>query len=164
MVTGELALAHVALDMQLVLSAAGQAETAVPDSRTIQVWLDAVFEGISGPLEVTVRVVDENESAELNKTYRHKQGPTNVLSFPFEKPAQVETPLLGDLVICAPVVAREADQQAKTTEAHWAHMIIHGCLHLLGYDHETPEQATEMEAREVSILQALGYANPYTIN
>ena len=105
--------------------------------------------------------MDEDEGAELNEAYRRKQGPTNVLSFPFEAPPGVELSLLGDIVVCAPVVAREAGEQGKILESHWAHMVVHGCLHLLGYDHMEPVEAEAMEALETEILGGLGYPNPY---
>ncbi|MCK7542853.1 rRNA maturation RNase YbeY [Marinobacter bryozoorum] len=111
--------------------------------------------------EVTLRLVDEDESRELNHQYRGKDKPTNVLSFPFEAPAGITVPLAGDLVICAPVVAREAAEQGKTPEAHWAHMIIHGMLHLQGYDHIDDADAGVMEALEIRLLADLGYNNPY---
>jgi len=115
---------------------------------------------------VTVRLVDTAESAELNAGYRHKPGPTNVLSFPFEPPPGVPAEAagadqLGDLVICAPVVAREAAEQGKPGAAHWAHMVVHGTLHLLGFDHMEQADAARMEALEIEILDALGYPNPY---
>lgn len=111
--------------------------------------------------ELTIRVVDEAESQELNGTYRGKEKPTNVLSFPFEAPEHVELSLLGDLVICAPVVEREASEQKKSLEAHWAHMVVHGVLHLQGYDHVNDTDAEVMEGLEIAILNALGYTNPY---
>jgi probable rRNA maturation factor len=111
--------------------------------------------------EVVVRVVGEQESAQLNKRYRHQAGPTNVLSFPFESPPAMEMPLLGDLVLCAPVIVREAREQAKPELAYWAHMVVHGMLHLQGYDHEIKAQAREMETRERDIMARLGYVNPY---
>ncbi len=111
--------------------------------------------------ELTIRVVDEAESQELNGTYRGKEKPTNVLSFPFEAPEHIELSLLGDLVICAPVVEREASEQKKSLEAHWAHMVIHGVLHLQGYDHVNDTDAEVMEGLEIAILNALGYNNPY---
>lgn len=110
---------------------------------------------------MTVRIVDEQESAQLNETYRHKDGATNVLSFPAEVPDEVELNLLGDLVICAPVVAREAKEQGKSAEAHWAHMVIHGTLHLLGYDHQTDKEAQKMEEIERNILIKIGFNDPY---
>lgn len=111
--------------------------------------------------ELTIRFVDEKESAELNGKYRHKDGATNILSFPFDMPDEVELNLLGDLVICANVVKKEAADQKKEELAHWAHMIIHGTLHLLGYDHLTDEQAVVMETKEIKILSQLGYTDPY---
>ena len=113
--------------------------------------------------EMTIRIVDEKEMTMLNGTYRGKQYPTNVLSFPFDMSDDInlEIPLLGDLVICAAVVEREALDQQKSVEAHWAHMVVHGTLHLLGYDHEKESDANVMEAKEINILQALGFNNPY---
>ncbi len=137
------------------------ATTAIPAEAVLRDWVAAALAGRRETAEVTLRIVDEAESAELNETYRHKRGPTNVLSFPFEAPPGVTLPLLGDLVICAPVVAREAQEQGKPAEAHWAHMVVHGCLHLLGYDHLDEEEATVMETLEIEILGALGYPDPY---
>lgn len=105
--------------------------------------------------------MDEAESRDLNNTYRGKDKPTNVLSFPFEAPPEVELPLLGDLIICRQVVEREAAEQEKTVEEHWAHMVVHGSLHLLGYDHIEDSEAEEMEALETEIMQSMGYADPY---
>jgi len=107
---------------------------------------------------LSIRVVGSAESRRLNRTWRGKDKPTNVLSFP--APA-TQSPLLGDLAICAPVVAREAREQGKSTQAHWAHMVVHGVLHLLGYDHELDRDAAIMEARETALLANFGYANPY---
>lgn len=113
--------------------------------------------------EITIRIINVDEMAALNLTYRHKKGPTNILSFPFQLPNGVETdpPILGDIVICAEIVNREAKEQNKTKEAHWAHMVVHGILHLLGYDHLFPKDARVMEALEIEILKQLGYKNPY---
>ena len=108
-----------------------------------------------------MRLVDEAESHELNLTYRGKDKPTNVLSFPFEAPPGIELPLLGDLIICRQVVEQEAKEQDKPLEAHWAHMVIHGSLHLLGYDHIIDEEAEEMDGLESEIMLALGYEDPY---
>ena len=136
----------------------------VPDEVLFQQWARAAADAAANEAaEVFIRIVDESESAELNQTYRHKSGPTNVLSFPCEVPAGVPNDLLGDLVICAPVVAREALEQGKNPEAHWAHMVIHGVLHLRGYDHLQEDEAEQMEALEVEILDGLGYPNPYEI-
>lgn len=111
--------------------------------------------------EMTIRIVDEAESHELNLTYRGKDKPTNVLSFPFEVPAGIELPLLGDLVICRQVVEKEAEEQEKSLEAHFAHLTVHGTLHLLGYDHLNDEEAEEMESLETTIMQSMGFADPY---
>lgn len=146
------------LDLQVALP--GGDET-VPAEDSLRGWALAALDDMSGPLQMTIRIVDEAESAGLNESYRHKQGPTNVLSFPAEIPAEVAEPLLGDLVICAPVVAREAQQQGKSAAAHWAHMVVHGCLHLRGFDHIEEQQALEMEALEKRILHRLGFADPY---
>ncbi|WP_028079955.1 rRNA maturation RNase YbeY [Solimonas soli] len=110
--------------------------------------------------ELTIRIVDEAESRAFNRDYRGKDKPTNVLSFGGDaEPASKK--ILGDLVICAPVVAREAIEQGKTSRAHWAHMVVHGCLHLQGYDHEVEADAERMEAREIRILKSLGFPDPY---
>lgn|SRR3990167_7012451 len=115
--------------------------------------------------EVTIRIVDAKEMSALNKTYRQKEGVTNILSFPFTLPAHLPSdlnlPMLGDIVICAEVVNREAIEQDKTQEAHWAHMIIHGIFHLLGYNHEEEEETKVMETLEIGIMKKLGYPNPY---
>lgn len=111
--------------------------------------------------EITIRIVDEAESHELNLTYRGKDKPTNVLSFPFEVPEGIELPLLGDLVICRQVVEKEAAEQQKPLDAHWAHLAIHGTLHLLGYDHLTDDEAEEMESLETEIMLSLGFDDPY---
>jgi len=138
---------------------------AGPTEQDITRWVSAVLQAEDREqAELTVRIVDEQESAELNEQYRHKSGPTNVLSFPFDCPPEVTLNLLGDLVICAPVVQREAGQQHKDEQAHWAHMVVHGTLHLLGYDHLQQDEAEEMESREISIMDALGYANPYRLD
>jgi probable rRNA maturation factor len=112
--------------------------------------------------ELSLRIVDDEEMRELNGRYRGKDGPTNVLSFSAELPDAVDLPLLGDIVICAPVVRSEAQAQGKLPAAHWDHMLIHGILHLLGFDHETDGEAAEMEALETQALQGLGWPCPYT--
>ena len=113
---------------------------------------------------MTIRVVGMAEGAALNETYRHRKGPTNVLSFPYEDTTDTALPLLGDLVICAPVVMREAKEQDKPPQAHWAHLTVHGSLHLLGYDHEEAEQAEIMEGLEKDVLAGLGYADLGRVN
>ncbi len=134
----------------------------IPDKEKFQLWADAAGEA-SGvdDRELTIRVTDEIESAELNERYRNKMGSTNVLSFPFEDPPGVNTSILGDLVICAPVVQREAEEQGKLPEAHWALMLVHGVLHLCGFDHLHESEADEMEMLETGILTGLGYPPPY---
>lgn len=137
-----------------------------PDEDDIRRWVEAVLtaEQNAAEVELTVRIVGLDEMAELNARYRHKTGPTNILSFPFEAPPGVELNLLGDLVIAAPVVVNEAREQHKTESAHWAHMVVHGTLHLLGYDHQAQTEAEDMEAREIRILHSLGYSNPYLLD
>ncbi|MBS0848617.1 rRNA maturation RNase YbeY [Citrobacter sp. JGM124] len=150
-------MSEVILDLQL----ACEDNTGLPEESQIQTWLNAVISQFQEEAEVTVRLVDEAESHELNLTYRGKDKPTNVLSFPFEAPPGIELPLLGDLIICRQVVEQEALEQEKPLIAHWAHMVIHGSLHLLGYDHIEDDEAEEMEALETEIMLALGYADPY---
>lgn len=137
----------------------------VPNKDVICQWVDMALSGHQEAAEVSVRIVDETESAELNLQYRNKQGPTNVLSFPSELPEflqeSMELPLLGDLVICAPVVEREALEQGKSLEAHWAHMLVHGSLHLIGYDHLNDQDAEKMEQLETDILTKLDFPPPY---
>jgi probable rRNA maturation factor len=132
-----------------------------PSKQQIQRWVDTALADVNEDTEIVVRIVDEAESAELNSTYRHKQGSTNILSFPVEIPEGIDLNLLGDLVVCAPVLEREAQQQGKTIEHHWAHIIIHGVLHLLGYDHLDDEEAEAMESKEIALLQQLNINNPY---
>lgn len=135
-----------------------------PQQQQFQAWVDAALEGLHPDAEIVIRIVDEQESAQLNERYRHKQGPTNILSFPFEMPEGlqgVELNLLGDLVICAPVVEQEAQEQHKKPEHHWAHIVVHGVLHLLGYDHIVDEEAELMESKEIAILKQFNIDNPY---
>ena len=135
---------------------------ALPKDEELLTWLKETlsFEQ-HGDTELTIRFVNEKESAELNEQYRHKKGSTNILSFPFEKPDEIELALLGDLVICSDVVKQQAKEQGKKELAHWAHMVVHGTLHLLGYDHLTYAEAEEMENKEIKILSQLGYTDPY---
>lgn len=135
---------------------------AVPRAADIRRWVRAALQDRRNA-QLTVRIVDEQEGAELNSRWRDKQGPTNVLSFPCEGIAGVAPDLLGDIVVCAPVVADEARMQDKELQAHWAHMLIHGTLHLLGHDHQESEEAMRMEQLETDILQKFGYADPYAV-
>jgi probable rRNA maturation factor len=136
---------------------------AAPEESTIALAANAVIQhlGIDKPVELTVRVVKDSEAAELNHQFRSKNYPTNVLSFPFESPVELPIQLLGDLVICQSVVEREAKEQNKSVIAHWTHMVIHGTLHLLGYDHIQEEDAVEMESIEKRIMASLDYPDPY---
>jgi probable rRNA maturation factor len=123
---------------------------------------DAAFDAIQEQeFELTLRIVDASESQQLNADYRDKNKPTNVLSFPFEAPEYIDMPFLGDLVVCAIVVENEAKEQNKNISDHWAHLCIHGLLHLLGYDHIQEDEAEEMESIETSILAKLDIDDPY---
>jgi len=135
----------------------------VPDEDDIRRWIEAAL-ATSGrdQTEISLRLVDTDEMAKLNSDYRGKAGPTNVLSFPADLPAELELPLLGDIVICAPVVYAEAAQQGKSPAAHWAHMAVHGTLHLLGYDHIEEHEAHEMEALETAVLATLNFPCPWS--
>lgn len=150
-------MSQVILDLQI----ASEQAQGLPEENDFQRWLEGVLPQFQEVSEVTIRIVDEAESRDLNNTYRGKDKPTNVLSFPFEAPPEVELPLLGDLIICRQVVEQEAAEQEKTVEEHWAHMVVHGSLHLLGYDHIEDSEAEEMEALETEIMQSMGYADPY---
>ena len=138
----------------------------VPSEDDIRGWITAALAGLiqRDDTEISVRLVDTEEMTTLNETYRGVAGPTNVLSFPSDLPDELHLPLLGDIVICAPVVRSEAAQQGKSPTAHWAHMAIHGTLHLLGYDHIAEGEAATMEALESAILARLDYPCPYQDN
>lgn len=132
-----------------------------PTPEQIQLWVNTALQDYQPDSEIVVRIVDEGESAQLNKQYRHKEGATNILSFPAELPDEIGLNLLGDLVVCAPVVAKEAVEQQLKPEDHWAHIIIHGVLHLLGYDHLDDNDAIIMETKEIALLHQLKISNPY---
>ena len=136
--------------------------TGIPDAHRLRHWVTRSLhaaECLHG--ELTIRVVDETEITDLNRVYRGKSQATNVLSFTAEAPVVIESRYLGDVVISAPVVAREASEQGKSLQAHWAHMVVHGVLHLLGYDHVAADDAANMEDLEREILAQFGYADPY---
>ena len=155
----------VHVDVQVAMELPG-----VPAAPDIRRWLEYAVAEVgydSGrQVELSVRIVDEAESRALNKRYRDRDNATNVLSFPLSEEGLNDPPAelprtLGDIVICGPVVAREADEQGKTSADHWAHLLVHGALHLMGYDHETDDEAREMEALEARILAQAGVENPY---
>ncbi|MFA0415301.1 rRNA maturation RNase YbeY [Vibrio renipiscarius] len=147
----------IELDLQLAVDN----EQGLPSFEDLHLWSSKAISLFQKDAEITVRIVDEQESHQLNLTYRGKDKPTNVLSFPFEVPAGMEMNLLGDLIICRQVVEQEAIEQGKQTSAHWAHMVVHGSLHLLGYDHIEDDEAEEMESLETEIMQSMGFEDPY---
>jgi probable rRNA maturation factor len=144
------------IDIQRVFESPNQ-----PSDTQLESWVNTVLANLDEEFELTVRIVDDMESAQLNETYRHKKGATNILSFPFEVPDGIALNLLGDLVICASVLEREALEQNKPLHNHWAHIVMHGTLHLLGYDHIEDLDAQEMESKEIELLQTLSISNPY---
>mgnify|MGYP001819309540 CR=1 FL=1 len=144
------------IEVQYALAAAG-----LPTADQIRDWAAMALQERSADAELTVRIVDEAEITALNLQFRGKDGSTNVLSFPHETLPGIAPSLLGDVVICAPVVASEAVAQGKPLQAHWAHMVVHGVLHLLGHDHHHDAEAREMETLEAGLLAALGVPDPY---
>ncbi len=133
----------------------------IPELSSFQAWVDAALMSKAYDSELTIRLVDEAESAELNERYRHKMGPTNILSFPLEAPPELANGYLGDLVICVPLVILQAKAQNKPVNHHWAHLVVHGVLHLLGYEHINLKDAERMEALEIKLLQHWQIPNPY---
>jgi probable rRNA maturation factor len=142
---------------------AALAPSTAPAAAEFRRWVAAALAGRRDWAEVSVRVVDADEGRALNKRYRDRDRPTNVLSFPAELPPDIGPPLLGDLVLCEPVVLAEAAAQHKPAVAHWAHLTVHGVLHLIGFDHQTDAEAAVMEAIEVEVLAGLGYPDPYAV-
>lgn len=150
----------IELDLQIASSA-----NSLPSHADFLTWCGLALRQRTAPSELTIRLVDSAEGLELNSTWRGKDYPTNVLSFPADIPeGLLDIPLLGDLVICVPVVEQEATEQGKTLTAHWAHLVMHGCLHLLGYDHIDDAEAEEMEALERQLLAEIGHPDPYRDN
>ncbi|KHA59993.1 metal-binding heat shock protein [Vibrio variabilis] len=149
------------MTIELDLQFAVESNEGLPTEQDFQTWLDKTIIPFQQDAELTIRIVNEEESHQLNHEYRGKDKPTNVLSFPFEVPPGIEMNLLGDLIICKQVVEREAQEQNKPLLAHWAHMVVHGSLHLLGYDHIEDDEAEEMESLETEIMQEMGFEDPY---
>ncbi|ODB33890.1 rRNA maturation RNase YbeY [Pseudoalteromonas sp. BMB] len=148
------------MDLMLDLQLACEFEN-LPSEAQFQLWAEHALTQFREEAELTIRIADEHESQELNSQYRGKDKPTNVLSFPFDAPPGIELPLIGDLIICPQVVYQESVEQEKTFHDHFAHMVIHGCLHLLGFDHINEQDAVEMETIEKHILASLNIADPY---
>ncbi len=138
-----------------------EVEGTLPSESQFQSWVNAALAEQLDEGELCIRIVSQEESQDLNNAYRGKNKPTNVLSFPFEVPEGIPLQLLGDLVICADVVSQEASEQNKALFDHWAHMVVHGCLHLIGFDHINDEDAEEMESLEQKILASMDIADPY---
>lgn len=153
------------MELFVDLQIATAENASLPELNLLEKWIKAAIiagsQAARDEAELTVRIVDKEESQQLNCQYRGKDKPTNVLSFPFQNPPGITLPLLGDLVICKQVVESEAVEQKKTLTEHWAHMLIHGTLHLLGYDHIDSQEAFAMESLETQLLEELGFADPY---
>lgn len=154
-------VSEVALELDLQQALPSQDVTVLPTRTDLERWVQAALDPQMRAAQLTIRLVGRDESATLNRRYRDRQGPTNVLSFPFEALPEVELPLLGDIVICAPLAADEAAAQGKSQCAHWAHLVVHGVLHLRGYDHIDVAEAREMEDLETEIMAYLGFDDPY---
>ncbi|MDB6095821.1 MAG: ybeY [Francisellaceae bacterium] len=147
---------NIDLDLQVATSV-----KTLPHPSQIREWVSHTLQDRVNSAEITIRMVDFEESAQLNERYRKKKGATNVLSFPYHVMPNMDVELVGDIIICAPIVEAEAEEQNKAILAHWAHMVIHGLLHLLGFDHHNDETANEMESLETEILVHLGFPPPY---
>ena len=154
--TGRIRVAALVVEVQRAVAA-----DDIPPSARFREWATAAWLGAERAAEVVVRVTGEAESRRLNRDFRGKDRPTNVLSFANDPVPGIDEQHAGDLVICAPVVRREAAEQGKAVDAHWAHMVVHGMLHLQGYDHETDDDADVMETLETKILAGLGFPAPY---
>ena len=144
----------------LVSEAGESGDDDVPEPGMLQTWASAAYLD-KIPAVASMLVTTSDEIQKLNKQYRNKDKATNVLSFPMQSPEEVDIRLLGDIVLCASVIRQEAEQQSKTSTAHWAHMVVHGMLHLQGYDHIENDEAEDMEQLEINILKKLGFDNPY---
>ena len=153
------------MELYVDLQLASDNQQALPELAQVEKWISTAILKVSDQkrdlAELTVRIVDCEESQQINADYRGKDKPTNVLSFPFQNPPGITLPLLGDLVVCKTVVEQEATEQQKPLISHWAHMLIHGTLHLLGYDHIEDEEAEVMESIETELMIELGFSDPY---
>ena len=148
------------IDVEISISENIQAGDDVPEQELLQRWAIAAY--LSDiPAVVSMLLTDIDEMQQLNKQYRDKDQPTNVLSFPMQLPVETDVILLGDIALCVPVIKQEAEQQSRSEMSHWAHMVVHGMLHLQGYDHVNSDEAEEMEQLEIKILRQLGFADPY---
>lgn len=147
------------LDLQLAYK-----HESIPEANTFERWIKTSLDFCSKKhdVELTIRIVDEKEISQLNQKYRNKNKSTNVLSFCSKLPDDIPINLLGDVIICPQVLVKEAQQQEKSLDAHWCHLTVHGILHLLGFDHQEESEADIMETKEINILKALGFNNPYT--
>jgi probable rRNA maturation factor len=151
---------EVSISDELASDAGELSDDDVPEPELLQSWAEAAYLG-EAPAVASLLVTTADEVRSLNKQYRNKDKATNVLSFPMESPAEIDVSLLGDIVLCAPVIRQEAEQQSRSEVSHWAHMVVHGMLHLQGYDHIDNDDAEQMEKLEIDILAQLGFNNPY---
>ena len=151
---------EVSISDELASDAGELSDDDVPEPELLQSWAEAAYLGET-PAVASLLVTTADEVRSLNKQYRNKDTATNVLSFPMESPAEIDVSLLGDIVLCAPVIRQEAEQQSRSEVSHWAHMVVHGMLHLQGYDHIDNDDAKQMEKLEIDILAQLGFNNPY---
>ena len=151
---------EVSISDELASDAGELSDDDVPEPELLRSWAEAAYLGET-PAVASLLVTTADEVQSLNNQYRNKDKPTNVLSFPMESPAEIDVSLLGDIVLCAPVIKQEAEQQSRSEVSHWAHMVVHGMLHLQGYDHIENDDAEQMEQLEIEILSQLGFDNPY---
>ncbi len=151
---------EVSISDELASDAGELSDDDVPEPELLQSWAAAAYLGET-PAVASLLVTTADEVQSLNKQYRNKDKATNVLSFPMESPAEIDVSLLGDIVLCVPVIRQEAEQQSRSEVSHWAHMVVHGMLHLQGYDHIDNDDAKQMEKLEIDILAQLGFNNPY---
>lgn len=137
-------------------------DPTVPDQTQFALWLQHTVENRWPSAEIDILLVDAERMAEVNLSSRNKAGPTNTLAFPFLFD-DTSTPLFGEIIMCPQVIQQQAHDQQKPMDHHWAHLVVHSCLHLMGYDHEQSDDAAIMEAREIEILQQFAIPNPYII-